>query len=64
MSVLEKPRVVKHCAIQSEMTEPATGKIEMHLAAQPGLGADAEGVADERDADFNSGSIEGRPMDE
>ena len=46
--------------IEAEPAEPAVTEVQMHLVAQPSLGADAEAVAHDQHADHQLG-IDGRP---
>jgi hypothetical protein len=62
MSVLGKSRVIRHCPIQTEPTEPPVGQIEMNLIAQAPLRSDAETVTDQEHPDHEFG-IDRRPTD-
>ena len=54
--------MVGHVAVEAKPAEPAIGEVEMHLLAQPPLGADAEAVADDQHPDHQLG-IDRRPAD-
>ena len=43
--------MVRHCIFEIESAEPAIRQVQMHLFAQPPLGANAEAVADDQHAD-------------
>ncbi len=43
--------MVRYVALQSETAEPAIGKVQVDLLAQPTLGADAEAVANNQHPD-------------
>ena len=53
--VLGEGGVVGDVALQPQPAEPAIGEIEVHLLAQPPLGADAQAVADQQHADHQLG---------
>ena len=42
--------MIRHRILKAEAAEPAIGQVQMHLLAQPTLGADAEAVADQQHA--------------
>ena len=60
--VLGEGGVIGHLAFQAQPAEPAIRQVQVHLLAQPPLGADAEAVADSSMRIISSGSIEGRPV--
>ena len=43
--------MVGHCAVEPEPTKPPVGEVQVHLLAQPPLGADAKAVAHDQHAD-------------
>ena len=46
--VLREGRMVRHPAVEAEPAEPAMREVQMHLAAQPALRADARQVSDQQ----------------
>ena len=40
--------MIGHLAIETQSTKPAVRQVEVHLLAQPPLGADAEAIADDQ----------------
>ena len=64
MPVLREGRMIGNRAIEAETAEPAIGEIEIDLLAQTTLGTDAETISDKHIRIINSGSIEGRPVEE
>lgn len=51
VAVLGKGRVIRNGPFQAEPAEPPVGEVQVHLLAQPALGADAEAVTDDEHAD-------------
>jgi len=43
--------VIRHCAVETEPTEPPAGEVQVHLLAQPPFRADAEAVPHDQHAD-------------
>lgn len=62
VAVLRERRVIGNGAFQPEPAEPAIGQIEMHLVAEPPLGADAEAVADQQHPDHQLRIDRGPPV--
>jgi hypothetical protein len=52
VAVLGERRMIGDVAVEPQATEPAIGKIEVDLVAQPTLRTDAEAVADDEDPDY------------
>ena len=46
--VLRERRVIGHCILETETTEPAVGQVEVHFFAQAPFRADAEAVAEQQ----------------
>jgi hypothetical protein len=51
VAVLGEGRVVGHRIFEVDPAEPAVRQVQMHLLAQPALGADAEAMADDQHPD-------------
>ena len=51
VAVLGKRRMIGDVAVEPQATEPAIGKVEVDLVAQPPFGANAEAVADNEHPD-------------
>jgi hypothetical protein len=47
VAVLGEGRMIRHGSFQSQPAEPAIGEVEMDLIAQPPLGTDAVGIANQ-----------------
>jgi hypothetical protein len=48
MPILGEGRVIRHLTIEAEPAEPAVGEVQVHLLAQPPLGANAVTMANQQ----------------
>ena len=55
MAVFRDGRMVGHIPVEPQSAEPAIGKVQMHLVAQPTLGTDPHAVTDNEHPDHQRG---------